>query len=77
MTPQEMDPHLAVNVQESLVKAWAMQQVAYGRVGGSECSSACMGPFEGGPIIFITSTMIWYQIKQQGENTVLSIKKNG
>ena len=39
-TPQEMDPHLAVNVQESLEKAWAMQQVAYGRAGGTECSSA-------------------------------------
>ena len=70
-----MDPHLAVNVQESLVKAWAMQQVAYGRAGGTECSSACVGPYEGGPIISITSTIIWYQAKQQGKNTLPSIKK--
>ena len=48
VTPQETDPHLAVNVQESLVKAWVMKHVAYGRVGGTECSSACMGPLEGG-----------------------------
>ena len=26
------------------------------RVGGTECSSLCIGPFEGGAIIFITST---------------------
>ena len=26
-------------------------------------------------IIFITSTIIWYQVKQQGENTALPIKK--
>ena len=48
VTPQETDPHLAVNVQESLVKAWVMKHVAYGRVGGTECRSACMGPLEGG-----------------------------
>ena len=30
---------------------------AWCRVGGTECSSACIGPFEGGPIILITSTI--------------------
>ena len=35
----------------------------------TECSSACMGPVEGGAIIFITSTIVWPQVKQQGGNT--------
>ena len=48
MTPQETDPNLPVSVQESLVKAWVMQHVGYRRLGGTECSSVCMGLFEGG-----------------------------
>ena len=46
MTPQETDPDLPVSVQESLEEVW---------VGGgllqswsTECSSACIGRFEGG-----------------------------
>ena len=45
VTSQETGPDLPMSVQESpLVEAW----VAGCRVGGTECSSACMGPFEGG-----------------------------
>ena len=39
MTPQEADPELPICIQESLTEVW---------VEGTECSRACMGPFEGG-----------------------------
>ena len=53
--PQETDPDLPMSVQESLAEVW----VGSGQlqVGGTKCSSASMGPFEGGPIILITSTI--------------------
>ena len=42
------DPdYLPVSVQESLVEAWVSGDLLQGQ--GHECSSACMGPFEGGP----------------------------
>ena len=56
MTPKEIDPDLLVSVQESLWQRHG-SAVAWCRVGGTECSSACMGHFEGGPISFITSTI--------------------
>ena len=46
MTPQETDPDLPVSVQESLVEVWVGGGLL--QVGGTECSSTCMGPFEGG-----------------------------
>ena len=49
--------------------------VACCRVGATECSSACTGPSEGGAIIFITSTIVWPQVKQQGGNTALPINR--
>ena len=63
--PQETDPDLPMSVQ-------SLQQ----RCGSvMACSSACMGPVEGGAIIFITSTMVWPQVKQQGGNTAPPIKR--
>ena len=46
VTPLETDPDMPMSVQESLEEA----KVSSGlhRVGGTECSSACIGPFEGG-----------------------------
>ena len=43
VTPQETDPDLSVSV------LWQRcgSAVACCRVGGTECSNACMGPFEG------------------------------
>ena len=73
MTPQETDPDLPVSVQESLAEMWAGSGLL--QRWGPECGSACIGPFEGGPIIFITSTTVWYQVKQQGGNTALSINR--
>ena len=50
MIQQKTDPGLPVNVQESLAESWS--EVAWCRVGGTECSSACMGPVEGGQHYF-------------------------
>ena len=46
MTPQKTDPDLPVQVQESQRRHRLV--VTCCRVGGTEYSSACMGPFEGG-----------------------------
>ena len=52
--------------------------VACCRIWGTECSSACMGPFEGGHYYFITSTIVWPQVKQQGGDMAppINIKLN-
>ena len=64
VTPQETDPDLPINVQESLVEAW----VGGGcyRAGGTEYSSACMGPFEGGHYLH-TSAIVWPQVNNREE----------
>ena len=46
MTPQETDPDLPLTIQESLLEAWVGGGQLQGR--GTECGSACMGPFKGG-----------------------------
>ena len=56
VTPQDTDPDLPVNVQESLVEAWISSGLL--KVGGTECSGTCIGSFEGGPHYFITSTIV-------------------
>ena len=66
MTPQETDSDLPISVQQSLGEVWVA--VACCRVGGTECSSAYMGPFEGVAIIFITSTIVWPQVNPQEGN---------
>ena len=47
MTPQETDPDLPVGVQESPAELWVSGGLLQGW--GTECGSACTGPFEGGP----------------------------
>ena len=46
MTPQETDPDLPLSVQESLAEAWVSGGLW--QIGGTDCSSTCMGSFEGG-----------------------------
>ena len=46
VTPQETDPDLPISVQESLAEAWVSSDLL--QVRATECSSACMGPLEGG-----------------------------
>ena len=61
MTPQETDPDLPLTIQESLLEAWVGGGQLQGR--GTECSIACMGILKEVTIIFITSTIVWPQIK--------------
>ena len=56
VTPQETDPDLPMSVQESLADAWVSSGLLQGW--GHQISSACMKPFEGGPTVFITSTIV-------------------
>ena len=46
MITQETKPDLTVSVQGTMVEAW-IDGGLY-RVKGTECSSMCIGPFEGG-----------------------------
>ena len=69
VSPQETEPDLPVSVQESLGESWVSGGLL--KAQDTECNSACMGPSEGGAIIFITSTIVWSQVKQQGGNTAL------
>ena len=46
VTPQETDPDLPVNDQESPAEAWVRDSPPQGQ--GTECGNACTGPFEGG-----------------------------
>ena len=46
VTLQETDPDLPMSVQESPVVAWVGSGLL--QAGGTECSNAFMGPFEGG-----------------------------
>ena len=46
VTPQKSDPDLPVSVQKSPAEVWVSGGLLQGR--GTECSSECMGPFEGG-----------------------------
>ena len=77
-TPQETDPDLLWSVQDSVAEAWVGSDLLLGPPEcrwGTECSSACMGPFEEVAIIFITSTITWPQVKQQGGNTAPPINR--
>ena len=71
MTSEETDPDLPVSVQESLAEVWVSGGLL--KVGGTACSSACMEAFE--EISFITSTIVWPQVKQQGGNTAPPINR--
>ena len=46
VTPQETDTDLPVSVQEYLAEVWVSGGLL--QAGDTECSSTCMGSFEGG-----------------------------
>ena len=73
VTPQEADADLPVSVQESLVEAWVNGGCC--RVWGTECGSVCMDLLKEVVIIFITSTIVWSQVRQQGGNIVWPINR--
>ena len=67
MTPQEADPDLPGSVQESPSEVW---------VGSGLMQGVAMGEWDllkEVTIIFITSTIVWLQVKQQGGNIALPI----
>ena len=75
MTPQEIDPDLPMSVQESLVEAWVGGGLLQGR---GHCVQQCLlawGLLKEVPIIFITSTTVSPQVKQQGRNTAPPINR--
>ena len=49
--------------------------VACCRVRGTECSTVCKGLLKEVAVIFITSTIVWPQVKQLGGNTALPINR--
>ena len=73
MTPQESDPDLPMSVQEFLGRRGSA--VVCRRAGGTDCSSASWDLLKEVPIILITSTIVWPQVKQQGGNTALPINR--
>ena len=60
MTPQETDPDLPVSVQESMLEAWVSSGLL--QVWG-HCSSATWDSLKEISIIFITTTIVWPQVK--------------
>ena len=73
LIPQETDPDFPMSVQESLVGAWVGGDLLRGR--GTECSSASWDLWKEVAIVFIASTIVWSQVKQQGGNTAPPINR--
>ena len=73
MTSQDTDPDLPISVQESQGRCGLV--VACCRAGGTECSTVCKGLLKEVAVIFITSTIVWPQVKQLGGNIVLRISR--
>ena len=71
VTSQETDPDLPKSVQESPVEAWVSSGLLQGQ-GPWVCAWEL---FKEVGIIFITSTIVWPQVKQQGGNTALPINR--
>ena len=69
MTPQETDPDLPVSVQESLAEAWA---AGSGTPSVAVCAQDLLKEVA---IIFVTSTIVWSQVKKQGGNTTWPINR--
>jgi len=74
LSPQEMDPDISVSLQESPVEAWVSSGLLQVEV--TECSRCAWDLLKEVAIFFITFTIVWSQVKQQGRNTVPSINNN-
>ena len=61
VTPHETDPDLPMSVQESPAEAWF--GAACCRVGGTECIMCAWDLLKEVSIIFITSTIVWPEVK--------------
>ena len=70
VTPQETDPGFSVSVHPA--EAWVGGGLLQGR--GTKCNSVAVCAWDllkEVTIIFITSTIVWFQGKQQGRNTAI------
>ena len=72
MIPQETDPDLPMTVLESLVDTWGGGGLLQDWVTLSAVVHALLKEVT---IIFITSTIVWPQVKQQGGNTAPPINR--
>ena len=74
MTPQETDPDLPVSAQESLAEVWVSGGLLQG-LGALSIAVPAWDLLKEVPIIFITSTIVWLQVKQPGGNTARPINR--
>ena len=74
VTPQETDPVLPVNAQESLARGMGQQWPAPG-LGVLNITVCAQDLLKEVTIIFITSTTVGPQVKQQGGNTAPPINR--
>ena len=72
-TSQQTDTDLPVSVQESLAEARVGGGLLQGR--GMSAAVHAWDFLKEVTIIFITSTIVWPQVKQQGRNTAPSINR--
>ena len=75
MASQEADPDLPMSVQES--GRGVGQQWSASGLGAWSVAVSAWGLLKEVAIIFITSTIVWPQIKQQGGNTARLQQKIG
>ena len=75
VTPRETDPELPVTVQESLMEAWVSMGGTAAGWGALNAAVCVWNLLKEVAIIFITSTIVWPQIKQQGGKTTLPINR--
>ena len=73
MTPQETDPDLPVSVQESPAEVWVdsglLQSAA---LNTTVCAQELLKEVA---TVFITSTIVWPQVRLQGGNTTLPFNR--
>ena len=72
VTPQETDPDLSMSVQESPAETWVSSGLLQG---WGHTAVHAWDLFKDIAIIFITSIIVWPQVKQQGGNTALPIRR--
>ena len=77
MTPQDTDPDLPMSVQESLAEAWVSGGMGQGwpaaGLGALSVAVHAWKLLKEVVIIFITSTIVWPQVKEQGGSTALPL----
>ena len=73
MTLQETDPDLPMSVQKSPVEVWVSDGLL--QLGALYVALHAWDHLKEVIIMFITSTIVWLQVKQQGGNTAPPINR--